>query len=149
MNTPLLSYTKFLDKFKIPIRPREYAIVMDAIPSKVICLLKNYCNENPNLDYITNSIFIGNINILKNNIPNKYIRNLINYVTYLPAIGSSIFGDLDWHKAWRMVNSQSNVNNKVKKVSYKILHRMYPVKHVLERFKLNIDYSCEFCSNEK
>ncbi len=48
-----------------------------------------------------------------------------------------------------MVNSQSNVNNKVKKVSYKILHRMYPVKHVLERFKLNIDYSCEFCSNEK
>lgn len=26
---------------------------------------------------------------------------------------------------------------------------MYPVKHVLERFKLNIDYSCEFCSNEK
>ncbi len=23
------------------------------------------------------------------------------------------------------------------------------MKHVLERFKLNIDYSCEFCSNEK
>ncbi len=37
----------------------------------------------------------------------------------------------------------------IKEVSYKILHRMYPVKHVLERFKLNIDYSCEFCSNEK
>ncbi len=45
-----------------------------------------------------------------------------------------------------MINS---VNNKVKEVSYKILHRIYPVKHVLERFKLNIDYSCEFCSNEK
>ncbi len=56
---------------------------MDAIPSKVIlCLLKNDCNENPNLDYITNSIFIGHINILKNNIPNKYIRNEVNYVTY-------------------------------------------------------------------
>ncbi len=41
------------------------------------------------------------------------------------------------------------VNNKVKEVSYEILHRIYPVKHVLERFKLNIDYSCEFCSNEK
>ncbi len=52
-------------KFKIPIRPREYAIVMDAIPRKVLCLLKNDCNENPNLDYITNSIFIGNINIKK------------------------------------------------------------------------------------
>ncbi len=42
----LLSYTEFLDKFKIPIRPREYTIVMDALPSKVLCLLKNDCNEN-------------------------------------------------------------------------------------------------------
>ncbi len=93
--------------------------------------------ENPNLDYITNSIFIGNINILKNNIPNKYIRN---YVTYPPArfFWSSIFGDLDWRKAWRTVDTFF-VNNKVKKVSYKILHRIYPVKHVLERFTLNID----------
>ncbi len=57
----LLSYTEFLDKFKIPIRPREYSIVMDAIPSKVLFLLKNYCNENPNLGYITNSIFIGKL----------------------------------------------------------------------------------------
>ncbi len=63
----------------------QYFIVMDAISSKVLCLLKNDCNENHNLDYITNSIFIGNINILKNNIPNKYIRNLVNYVTYPPA----------------------------------------------------------------
>ncbi len=29
------------------------------------------------------------------------------------------------------------------------MHIIYPAKHVLERFKLNIDYSCEFCSNEK
>ncbi len=91
---------------------------MDAIPSKVLCLLKNDCNENPNLDYITNSIFIGNINILKNNIPNKYIRNEVNYVTYPPArfFWSSIFGDIgvrlgynnpiraNWRKAW-LINS--------------------------------------------
>ncbi len=59
-----------------------------------------------------------------------------------------VFGDLDWRKAWRTVD-KFFVNNKVKEVSYKILHRIYPVKHVLERFKLNIDYSCEFCRNEK
>ncbi len=77
----LLSYTEFLDKFKIPIRPREYAIVMMLYPVRYY-VLKNDCNENPNLDYITHSIFIGNINILKNDIPNKYIRNEVNYVTY-------------------------------------------------------------------
>ncbi len=81
----LLSYTELLDKFKIPIRSREYAILLDAIPSKVLCLLKNDCNENPNLDYINNSILIGNINILKNNTSNKYIRNLVNYFTYPAA----------------------------------------------------------------
>ncbi len=146
----LLSYTEFLDKFKIPIRPREYVIVMDDIPSKILCLLKNECNETPNLVYITNKIFIGHINILKNNIPNKYIRNLVNDVTYPPArfFWSSIFGDLNWHKAWRMVD-KFFVNNKVKEVSYKTLHIIYPGKHVLECFKLNIDYSYEFCSNEK
>ncbi len=30
------------------------------------------------------------------------------------------------------------INNKIKEVSYKILQRIYPAKHVLERFKLNI-----------
>ncbi len=110
---------------------------MDPIPSKVLWLIKNECNENPNLDYITNSIFIGN-NILENNIPNKYIRNVVNDVTYPPAIGVRLG---EW-----LINS---VNNKVKDVSYKILHIIYPVKHVLECFKLNIEYCCEFCSNEK
>ncbi len=66
--------------------------------------------------------------------------NINHFVTYPPArfFWSSIFGDLDWRKAWRTVD-QLFVNNKVKEVSYKILHRIYPVKHVLERFKLNIE----------
>ncbi|KAI7791725.1 hypothetical protein IRJ41_005592 [Triplophysa rosa] len=146
----LLSYTEFLDKFKIPIRPREYAIVMDAIPRKVLFLLKYVCNDNPNLDHTKNKFFIGNSNIFKDNITNNCIRNVINTVTYPSArfFWSSIFGDLNWRKAWRIVN-KFFVNNKVKEVSYKIMHRIYPVKHVLERFKLNIDYSCEFCNKEK
>ena len=37
----------------------------------------------------------------------------------------------------------------MKEVSFKILHRIYPVKHVLERFKLNINYSCDFCGLNK
>ncbi len=41
------------------------------------------------------------------------------------------------------------INNKIKEVSYKILHRIDPAKHVLEGFKLNISYTCEFCGQEK
>ncbi len=29
------------------------------------------------------------------------------------------------------------------------MHGKYPVKHVLERFKLEIGYSCDFCKGEK
>ncbi len=36
----LLSYTEFLDKFKIPIRPREYAIVMMLYPIRYYVFLK-------------------------------------------------------------------------------------------------------------
>ncbi len=29
------------------------------------------------------------------------------------------------------------------------MHRIYLVKHVPERFRLEIDYSCDFCKGEK
>ncbi len=72
----------------------QTSVTQWAFPDAFNAALSSPMKENPNLDYITNSIFIGNINILKNNIPNKYIRN---YVTYPPArfFWSSIFGDLD------------------------------------------------------
>ena len=41
------------------------------------------------------------------------------------------------------------ISNKVKEVSFKMLHIIYPLKHVLERFKLNIDYKCDFCGMEE
>ncbi len=37
----------------------------------------------------------------------------------------------------------------MKEESFKILHRIHPVKRVLERFKLNIDYSCDSCCLDK
>ncbi len=56
------------------------------------------------------------------------------HILQLDFCWSSIFGDLDWRKAWRTVD-KFFVNNKVKEVSYKILHIIYPVKHVLGRFE--------------
>ncbi len=55
---------------------------------------------------------------------------------------------MNWCKAWRTVD-KFYINNKVKEVSLKKMHTIYPIKHVLERFKLEIDYSCDFCKGEK
>jgi len=37
----LLTYPEFLNKFMISVRPKEYAIVLDAIPGRVVSLLRN------------------------------------------------------------------------------------------------------------
>lgn len=52
----------------------KYGIVMEAVPE----------SENPDFEYITNTLFSGNSNILKDNISNNSIRNLI-HVTYPPT----------------------------------------------------------------
>uniref|UniRef100_A0A3B3RJW6 Reverse transcriptase zinc-binding domain-containing protein n=1 Tax=Paramormyrops kingsleyae TaxID=1676925 RepID=A0A3B3RJW6_9TELE len=146
----LLSYTEFLQKFRLPIRPRDFAIVIDAIPKSVTILLKNYISEGISIVNPCGNIFIGNVDVLKQKCSNKIIRNALRSVS-LPAarfFWSSLFDNISWVKAWNLSNKFC-INNKIKEVSYKILHRIYPAKHTLERFKLNISYTCEFCGQEK
>ncbi len=145
----LLSYTEFLQKFQLPVKPREFAIVFDAIPKSVI-LLKNCNSEEISMVNPCGNISIENVDVLKQQCSNKIIRNALCSVS-LPAakiFWSSLFGNISWVKAWKLPNTFC-INNKIKEVSYKILHRIYSAKHVLERFKRNISYTCEFCGQEK
>ena len=48
-----------------------------------------------------------------------------------------------------MVGEKFCFNNKVKEVSFKILHKIYPTQKTLARFKLDIDPLCKFCGNEQ
>ncbi len=96
------------------------------------------------------NIFIENVDVLRQQCSIKFIRNALCPVS-LPAarfFWSSLFGNISWVKAWKLPNKFC-INNKIKEVSYKILHRIYAAKRVLERFKLNISYTCEFCGQEK
>ena len=47
-----------------------------------------------------------------------------------------------------LVGEKFCFNNKVKEISFKILHQIYPAKKTLERFKLDIEYVCDFCGLE-
>jgi len=40
-----------------------------------------------------------------------------------------VFGDVNRRNAWRRMD-KFYINNKVKEGSFKIMHRIYPVKHV-------------------
>ncbi len=77
----LLSYLEFLQKFQLPVSPKEYAIVTDAIPSGAIQFFRhfNFVGRNFLAD---GQIFIGDIDIKKKPC---IIRNALTCVTLSAA----------------------------------------------------------------
>ncbi len=127
----LLSYLEFLKKFQIPVKPKDYAVICYVISSKVISLLRNsahYTNADQQPLYC-DILFIGDINVVKDKCSNRYIRNMLkkNFVPYSTVFWSSKYENIEWKKVWSITN-KFFISNKVKEVSFKILHRIYPVK---------------------
>ena len=119
--------------------------MFDAIPLGVLALLRNV-SPTQYSTYATSDIFLGKFNIMKERCCNKYIRNLV-CASSLPNsrfYWASVFEDIDWTIVWKISNKFC-ITNKVKEVSFKIIHKIYPVTHLLnKRFKLNIDPKCVF-----
>ncbi len=63
----------------MPVRAKEFAVVMDAIPQKVLTRLKSASQEKDlNFQEIKSKVLIGNTNIIQNILSNNYIRNILN-----------------------------------------------------------------------
>lgn len=41
------------------------------------------------------------------------------------------------------------LTNKVKEISFKMLHRFYPTNHYLQKLKKDIDVNCSFCGDQR
>lgn len=149
----LYSYSEFLNKYNIPVTPREFAIVMDAIPYGAITLLRDSARSQISLSVAHPfDTTIGNICFLSNSCSrNRKIRQLFqNEIVSLPYIVSywnGQFVDIPWKKVWTL-SSKYLITNKVKDVSYKLLHLFYPVKLYLKKMFPDIDTLCSFCGAE-
>ncbi len=149
----LLSYQEFLNKFQLPVPPKEFAVVIDALPRGVLQLYK--CSGTRDLTLppagtFDNSVFVGEVDIIKKKCSNKYIRNCM-LSPWLPSgqsFWSSCYGDISWPEAW-MAGEKLCLNNKVKEVSFKILHKIYPTQMKLARFNIENDLLCKFCGKEE
>lgn len=143
----LLRYHEFLSKFHLPVSPKEFAVVFDAIPRGILHLLRG--SGVSNKDSFNSAIFIEGLDITKKRCSNKYIRNCLQITTLPPGqfFWNSQYGDINWNKAW-LVGERFCVGNKVKEVSFKIMHNIYPAKKTLERFKIDMDFLCVFCGRE-
>ncbi len=58
------------------------------------------------------------------------------------------YENIEWKKVWSITNTFF-ISNKVKEISFKIFHRIYPVKELFERFKLDMENSWGFCGVAK
>ncbi len=129
----LYSYSEFLNKYNIPVTPREFAIVMDAIPCGAITLLKGSTSSQSSfLKIHPFDTMIGKLCFLSPSCGrNKIIRQLFQAeITSLPYIVShwnGLYDNIPWKKVWTL-SSKYLITNKVKEVSYKLLHLFYPVK---------------------
>ncbi len=53
-----------------------------------------------------------------------------------------------WKKVWTLPNNYLLVN-KVKEISFKLIHQYYPVKiFIVSKFNLSIDVNCTFCDSQ-
>lgn len=151
-NGNLLNYTEFLSTFKLPITTKEFAIIFDALPRGVITLLKNDLKvlscPLPSIDPC--ETFIGKYCLIDHSKNNKRIRSLFQNdlvsIPYVISYWDGFIEGIDWKKVWILSNKYL-LTNKVKEVSYKIIHKCYPVKNNLKKLKHGIDLSCSFCKD--
>lgn len=150
----LLSYSEFLNTFQFLVTPKEYAIVFGAIPNGVIMLFKNsnisspvpVSLPNPLLSPVGKTCFTHTLRNANKNIRALFQKESVS-VPYVVSYWNRFVVDIIWKKVWRIPN-QYLLTNKVKEVSFKIIHKYYPANHYMIKFKRDIDANCSFCGDQ-
>ena len=67
---------------------------------------------------------------------NNYIRSPCQetLISSAKSFWEAKIQNINWNLAWN-TNKKYCVTNKIREVSFKIVHRIYPVKKVLSRFR--------------
>ena len=152
-NGQLFRYEEFISVYNFPVTPREYSIVFDAIPDGARRLLldapKGINCTLPSLS--PHDLYIGNIcPLLSDKATNHCVRSIIQRdIVSKPAAvfyWNNLYSDIDWKNAW-ILPRKFLITNKVREVTLKVMHRCYPVKTNLIKYKIDIEAHCTFCGN--
>uniref|UniRef100_A0A669EC77 Reverse transcriptase domain-containing protein n=1 Tax=Oreochromis niloticus TaxID=8128 RepID=A0A669EC77_ORENI len=147
LNGTLFSYEEFCLHFNLAINRHDYTKVFGSIPSGVCMLFKNQPNITSFHRPLASPIqtLVGKICFSKQSKNNKSIRALfqssITTVPYVIFFWNRLSDGIMWNEVWRLPN-QFLITNKIKDISYKLIHRIYPSKDYLQsKFSLDIDTS--------
>jgi len=134
----ILNYEEFLCKFNFPVTPKEFSIVMDAIPNGVVMLLKDFVRSSdtfPQLDPFEHPIgklcFLSNKSSLNIRIRSLFQKELVT-IPYVASNWMNLFDHIDWKKVWTLPLKYI-ITNKIREISFKLLHKCYPAKAFLKR----------------
>lgn len=133
-NGHLFNYCEFLNYYKIPVTAKEFAVVFDAIPNGLIQLLSGNVSSEPISICTTNQLSIGGVKIIDTKFNNFYIRELCR-TSLLPKckpFWNSMYNQIEWKEVWNLP-SKYCLTNKVKEITYKIIHLIYPVRQVVSK----------------
>uniref|UniRef100_A0A3P9JAY0 Reverse transcriptase zinc-binding domain-containing protein n=1 Tax=Oryzias latipes TaxID=8090 RepID=A0A3P9JAY0_ORYLA len=148
----LLNYNEFLSQYNLPITLQEFSMVQKAIPSGIVMLFKNTDNLIPNQNTISNADEspVGKICFSYGRTTNIKIRRLFQKIytspPYILNYWNQFVPDINWKAVWTIPHKYLIIN-KVKEVSFKILHKIYPAKHYMIKFKKDINTDCSFCGD--
>uniref|UniRef100_A0A3Q3BIJ9 Reverse transcriptase domain-containing protein n=1 Tax=Kryptolebias marmoratus TaxID=37003 RepID=A0A3Q3BIJ9_KRYMA len=145
----LMTYQDFLTHYGPIIPCNEFSVVINAIPAGAVILFKGFIEKNPTqFNFDPTEPEIGQICFSSLRNSNRGIRSLFQKdVVSTPHVTSywnTIVNNLNWKVIWTLP-SKYIITNKVKEVSFKIIHRIYPSKIFLQRFNNNLDTTCSFC----
>ncbi len=145
----LMNHSEFISHFNFPVSINEFNMVMKAVPFGALALYKNVSFHDdisllhPTETYCNKICFVS----LKNT--NRAMHSLFRQnnisVPYVTAYWNNFVSDIPWQKVWLLPNKYF-ITKKIKEVSLKLIHKYYPAKYFLKKFKSNIEVSCSFCS---
>ncbi len=148
-NGHLFNHCEFLNYYKIPITAKEFAVVFDAIPCGLIQILSgNISSES--IPLYTNQLSINGVKIIDNTCNNFYIKKLCS-TTLLPKckpFWNSLYDQIEWKYIWNL-SSKYCLTNKVKEVTYKVIHLIYQVRQLVAKTIRDMETTCIFFNLEE
>ncbi len=121
-----------------------------AIPTGVHMLFKcsvytsalSVCPPRPEHTSVGSICFSG-LKPKNHQIRSLFLKEIIS-TPYVIFYWNNIFNNVNWAQVWSLPQ-KFLLTNKVKEISYKLIHRVYPTKEFLQIFKIDIDLKCSFC----
>ncbi len=72
-------------------------------------------------------------------IRSLFLENLIS-APHVSFFLYNLFDNLNWKKVWSL-EQKFFLTNKVKEVSFKLIHRFYPVRKFIQKFRADVELS--------